>query len=122
MGGVEREGETYNRRLVVSGSGESSRCAGRGGTSARGTSSSVSLGHLQRSQCQYRVKEEQADERTMGLEMASSSFCFSEYSSVLASALASSHEMVSVMALSSVSLSAASSLSLRSPSTEFRRL
>lgn len=53
-------------------------------------------------------------ELTMGLAMASSSFCFSAYSSVEASALPSSHEMVSVMALSSASLSSASSLSLRS--------
>lgn len=50
----------------------------------------------------------------------SSSFCFSSYSSFEASDEASSHEMVSVMALSSDSLSSASSLSLRSPSIELR--
>ena len=78
----------------------------------------------------------------IGFATASSSFWCSSYSSLVASALASSHllssvrqwlastrrgrkgthEMVSVMALSRAALSSASSFSLRSPSTELRRL
>jgi hypothetical protein len=56
----------------------------------------------------------------IGFAMPSSSFCFSSYSSLDASADASSHETVSEMALSRVSLSEASILSFRSPSIELR--
>jgi hypothetical protein len=56
----------------------------------------------------------------MGLATASSSFCFSSYSSFEASAEASSHEIDSEIAFSSDSLSAASSLSWKSPSIDVR--
>jgi hypothetical protein len=121
--GVTRLIDLLDGRLVRSSTRESSTGTSRGSSSSGCTCSSVSLGHLRGGGTSVRGRGDgEEGERTMGLATASSSFCFSEYSSVEASALASSHEMVSVMALSSASLSAASSLSLRSPSTEFRRL
>ena len=59
----------------------------------------------------------------MGLAIASSSFCFSSYSSFEPSCEASSHEIVSLTALSSFALSAASNLPASFSSlSELRRL